>query len=97
MLVEYDAEGYYLAATKAHMLAGAGLDERLTIATPLLRATGINPEFETRLENGITVHGDAKTAQRLKAVIMESPGIWKDQGQARIEPDGWMTIPLVNN
>lgn len=97
MLVEYNAEGCYRAIPDTHALADAGPTERHASATPLLRTTGSNTEFETRLKNGITVCGDAKTAQCLEAVLLESPGTWKDQGQARIEPDDWMTIPLVNN
>ncbi len=50
---------------------------------------------ETTLPNGMTIHGDVETSQRLQHAVKEFPSIWLDQGKSVDLPqDEWMRIPL---
>ncbi|KAI9789599.1 MAG: hypothetical protein M1816_005908 [Peltula sp. TS41687] len=91
-MMEYDGDGCYLADPDTHTLAGADYDtrpKREIAPTLLIQAVlaASDTARETRLNNGVTVYGSPEDAGQLT----------NDKGQARIPPNDWMSIPLVDD
>jgi len=106
-VIEYEADGCYLADLKdAELAASIKVNQanwvRTCFCEVLTAATAFHLETtgqpERKIGHEVTVYGSSTIAAQVKAVIHSYPHLWEDCGNVtKVSEKEWMNIPLIDN